>query len=429
MKRIAILLLACLLLAGCAEKPATTVQEETQVETAPTMSAEDQQLLQSRRDAAESYMRDMATVLWRATEDLTWTTDSSLETEEDLAAYMEEKTPMVIRAGRLYRGIPYSYAGAPAGNFSLYFGEVDDKGVPTVSGLHWRSLNGSATKAVARVGNDCSGAVQLAWEYVGGNFTLASTEFMVQGLGYIPVGEYEADPTINTDTTKTANENGGDVMFAAYAQLQKADAVVQRKDGAGHTMMVTSVHVEYTADGNIDGMNSYITVLHQTSSYLKKETHEYDEALGEDVYQTYGVDDKYTFLNLFGSGYLPVTCDVLVDPDATPKEIWFKDSLTEHTMENIFEGAFTSNGIMGCVIITITDANGQEVGKQICFHQRRTKNETITFDLSRFGTDPEFVQIGKIDLSQLTPGTYHCTHVLTDGHGGEHTMRDFDFTV
>jgi len=429
MKKFLAILLVCLLLAGCAAESAAPVQQETQQTTVPAMSAEDAKLLQDRRDAAERYMRDMATVLWRATEDLTWTTDNTLMTEEDVAAYSEEKTPIVIRAGRLYRGVPYSYAGAAAGNFYRFFDGEDEKGYPTASGLHWRNLNGSSNKAVSRVGNDCSGAVQLAWESVGGNFTRAGTNNMTQTYGYIPVGDYETDVVEYVDTPAVTEKNGGEVMFAAYAQLQKADAVVRRENGAGHTMLVVDVHVEHTAEGGIDGMNSYITVLHQTSSNLKKEAYEYDEAIGEDVYQTYGVDDKYTFIKLLGSGYLPVTCDVLVDPEATPLEPWFKDSETEYTKENIFAGKFTSNAMIACVTVTVTDADGREVGKLLCFGRRQALITEAFFDLTWFETEEEFNLLGQLDLEALTPGTYHCTHVLTDAHGGEHTMRDFDFTI
>ena len=124
MKRILALLLACLVLAGCASAPQTTQQAET---TTEVVSTEPDPILMERRDAAEAYMREMATVLWRATEDLTWTTDSTLVTEDDLAAYCEEKKPMVIRAGRLYQGVPYSYSGAPAGNFYAFFNGEDER--------------------------------------------------------------------------------------------------------------------------------------------------------------------------------------------------------------------------------------------------------------------------------------------------------------
>lgn len=412
-------LLAVLLCAGCAQ---STDDPLVVTEMKPT---EPDPVLMERRDAAESYMRSMATVLWRASEDVIYTKDKNVTTEEQRDAYEGDILP--IRAGRLYRGIPYSYSGTSAGCFELYLSEPDEKGIHTLSGLDWQSLNGSSTHT-ARVGNDCSGSIQLAWESVGGSFTPSSTKYMVLINGFLPVGDYKNDPMENIMTKQVCEDNGGEVMFAAYAQLQKADAVVYRGQSAGHTMMVVDVNVVYNSDGTIDGMNSYITVLHQTSSYIKKEAYEYDETLGEDVYKTYGIDDQYTFLELFGGGYLPVTCDALVSTEAG-KKTEITDSEAVHSYENILYGTFTSNRIIAYVAITVTDANGQEVTKAVCLNPRQTNRTTFTFDLERFVTEPEELMQGKLDLESLKPGTYHCTHVLTDAHGGEHVMRDFEFTV
>ena len=408
------------LLAGCG-----TVNDPTQQTQETAMSAEDAQLLQERRDAAESYMRQMATVLWRAEEDIVWTTKKEVNTPELLEAY--DGDPMIIRAGRLYQGIPYSYSGTSAYSFYQYFGEKDEKGYPTVSSLDWQALNGSASHT-ARIGNDCSGAVQLAWEYIGGNFTPVSTKYMTLDNGYLPVGEYENDPSANILTKKVCEENGVLTMFEAYAQLQKADAVVCRRESSGHTMMIVDVYVTYTEAGGIDGENSYVTVLHQTNGYLQDEAYYYNEELGEDVYKTFGVDDQCTFTKLFSNGYLPVTCDALVNADAVVEEHWVKDSETTYSYSNILEGKFTSNKTIAFVTITITDTNGGEVTKAVCFNPRQTYETEFFFDLTRFATEEEFLMQGKLDL-ELEPGTYHCTHVLTDSHGGQHVMRDFDFTV
>ena len=77
----------------------------------------------------------------------------------------------------------------------------------------------------------------------------------------------------------------------------------------------------------------------------------------------------------------------------------------------------------------VTDAEGNQVGQKIAFCKRQTKKDVITFPMVNFETEESFNTLGELDLATLKPGTYHCTHVLTDAHGGEHTMRDFDFTV
>ena len=61
-------------------------------------------------------------------------------------------------------------------------------------------------------------------------------------------------------------------------------------------------------------------------------------------------------------------------------------------------------------------------------HRQNHKRE-FSFDLSWFTTRDAIQQRGKINLSELAPGNYHCTHTLRDAHGENHIMRDFDFTV
>ena len=380
-------------------------------------------VLLERRNRAEAYMRRMATVLWRATEDLVWTKKSGISAPEEWG-----EPPLVVRAGRLYRGIPYSFAGLPAANFYQYFGDKDQKGFPTVSGLTWKHLNGSSVLGVARVGNDCSGSIQLAWDYIGANILFASTAEMTRTNGYLPVGAYEADTIKHTDTVADCEKNGLQTMFAAYAQLQKADGVVNRQNGAGHTMMVTGLQVVRNEDGTIDGEKSYITMLHQVSKYLREEAYIYDEALGENVYKTYGVEDVFTFKQLFDEGYLPITCDVLTDPNAQ-KEIWRRDTEEASGIETIFKGQFVSSRPIAFVTVTVKDQTGLKIMEQRCFNYRQAEQFPFAFDLSRFETEPAFLMQGNLNLKELAPGTYHCTHVLTDAHGGEHTMRDFDFTV
>ena len=398
------------------------------LESEKTFTEEEKRLLQDRRDTAEAYMRSMANVLWRATEDLTWTTKHHIVNEELLAEYCLEKRPLKMCAGRLYRGIPYSFSGCSPYTFFKFLGGKDEKGHPKVEGLHWRNLNGGA-KSTGRIGNDCSSAVQQSWMFVGGNFAPAGTGSMVASLGYIPVGSYKNEYTQYEDTTCIVAENGNDVMFASYAELRNADAIVRRQDNAGHTMMITSVNVVYDENGAIDGEKSYVTVVHQTAAYTREQAFEYDEAIGENVYKVYGIDDVFTFNTLIEKGYLPVTCDVLIDPGAKPKEVWIKDSVTEYSFDNILEGEFTSNEPMSFVNIVITDQKGLEVGNQVCFYIRQSERTEFKFQMRQFVTETDFNKLGTLDLNKLTPGTYHCTHTLTGLFGSEYVMRDFDFTI
>ena len=92
---------------------------------------------------------------------------------------------------------------------------------------------------------------------------------MTPSAGYLSVGEYKRDIT-RPDSTDACHENNAQVMFAAYAPMRNADAVVRYYDNYnGHTMMVTDVKVVFKADGTIDGNLSTATFLHQTTTYIK----------------------------------------------------------------------------------------------------------------------------------------------------------------
>ena len=386
--------------------------------------APEQDVLSQRRDAAESYMRQMATYMWRAEEDIYYTRSNKVLTDEQLADYTGNEM-LVIKAGRLYRGIPYSYSGASAWNFYDYASQPDEQGIATVSGIHWRGLNGSSSIG-ACLGNDCSGALELAWNSVGSNIQLANTASMTKNFGYIPVGDYVSNALRNDLTAETCKTNGTEVMGQSYSALQKADAVVMRTASYGHTMMVVENHVVLTEDEFVDMEQSYITVLHQTSSYMKKEYKEFDPEYGEDVYFIYGVDDKYTYAKLFEQGYLPITCDVFLDP-APVAEVYVTDTIQEHSYNTILMGSFLSNRILSAATITITDPDGNVVMEGTSYEVRQTGQQVFSFNLERFDKLQKELQRGNLDLEALAPGSYHCKHVVRDGHGVEYTVRDFDF--
>ena len=333
MKKLIAFLLALVMLVGifaaCEQAPAET--------TAPGgLTAEEQAILQQRRDTAEAYMRSMATVLWSAGEDVD---------------YFKGQGDLHIKAGRLYRGIPYAYA---AGNDAVFLGfsQGEENGIHQIQGLTM-DLMGRNDDYIRRVGNDCSGSILVSWAQVATSFQSKNTQYMVPENGFLRVGEYKSSDSDNTDSKAMCEENGVLTMFAAYAQLQKADAVVHRTPTYGHVMMVTSVHVEYNAKGNIDANKSYITTLHQTNGYLQKEAKAYDEALGEDVYQTFGIDDKVYFYELYSEGYLPITCKEFIDPSLTYPEAEVKDSLENPTIDDLYTGEFTSNLFISLLDITV----------------------------------------------------------------------------
>lgn len=379
------------------------------------------EILAERRDIVESYMRKMATVYWRATEDIVYSNSSS---NTDPTTNMNDLT--YIRAGRLYQGLPYSHAAGGPNAFLEYADEPDEQGVYHISGLTWHSLNG--TNATARIGNDCASAVGLSWGQLGNSLVQDSnTKYMTTTYGYLRVGEYESNDDAHTYTYPVCEANGYDVMAAAYAKLQKADAVVRRNkvDNNGHAMLVVTVHVEYTEEGTINGATSYITVLEQTSGTIEKESCKYNAEFGENVYQTYLIDKKYTFFDLFSQGYLPITCKELIDPSPVAEES-VSDSIAAPTKDDLFSGTLTTTRFMESVTVRITDASGTVV--QTCTASP-TNRQLYTFDLATFETDRPEVLRGTVDLTTLPSGEYTCTVLCNLITGTQLTARTFTFTV
>ena len=410
MKRILALSLIIALIfgfAGCNEMPDTDAQNE--------------QILAERRDIVESYMRKMATVLWRATEDIVYSNSSK---NTDPTTNMDDLT--YIRAGRLYQGLPYSHAAGGPNAFLEYAGEPDENGIYPISGLTWHSLNGS--NSTARIGNDCASAVGLSWGQLGNSLVQDSnTKYMTTTYGYLRVGEYESNDDAHTYTYPVCEANGFEVMAAAYSKLQKADAVVRRNaaDNNGHAMLVVSVYVDHTEDGAISGATSYITVLEQTSGTIENESCSYNSELGENVYKTYLIDKKYTFFDLFSAGYLPITCKELIDPSPVVEES-VTDSLTSYSIENLFSGTLTSTRFMESVTIQICDASGALIQSSTA---SPTNRKLYTFNMDVFETDRPEVLRGKIELTSLADGTYTCKVICNLITGTAFDVRNFSFTV
>lgn len=395
----------------------TTVPEETQFTFPLSLTAEEEAILQQRRDIAESYARESLTLLWRSSEPLAY----------GLAA-RDNGTLLCIVPNRLYKGLPYAYGCGTKTAFLEYAGEPDENGIYTISGLSPAALDYGTYGA--RVGNDCSSVVTNAWSLIGTSFTTCMSSTMFGDFGAIPVGEYDFCVPISpetgriTDTSVVATQNGKQTLFAAYAQLQKADALFrQSSGGSNHTMMIVDVHVVY-AEGLIDGDKSYVTVLEQTRSNFTKGVTEIHPELNELVYVIGGVDKVYKFNSLFNSAYLPVTIKELRDPSPV-EDAWVKDSETELSIDKLFTGTISSNMFIDTVQITILDEKDQIVQSVAGRAKRRYNKE---FELERFTTESPKSMKGSIDLEALKSGAYRCTLTARLNDGQEFTVRDFPFT-
>jgi len=441
-QKTASLLLALLLivsLAACQQTPAETTTAPTETTAAPTETtaaptettapeettepteplSPEEQILQERRDIVEAYMRQQATILWRPTEDILYTLARDVRPEDSPG----NKTIQLV-AGRLYRGLPYAYNTGTMDTFLEFAGEPDENGIYNISGLTWDVLSGGGP--TARIGNDCSGSVELAWSQIGASITAKATRYMCEDFGFLRVGDYESEPSEFVLTNMIIGNNGLDKMYAAYAQLQKGDALVNYSPDGGHTVMAVDVNVVYKEDGSISPLDSYVTILEQTSTRVRnqKETLIHEKT-GETIYLIGGVDVNFSFLYLMQKGYLPITCKELVDPSTiAPPEV--TDSETVLNKDTLLTGTISCNWFIDTVTLTITDPAGNTVQKAT---GNTIRGSNHTFDLQQFVTENPNAIRGSVDPSALASGNYHCTVVCRLTTGEEFTVRDFDFAV
>lgn len=373
-------------------------------------------VLAQRRDSAESYMRSMLSVLWSPEEDIFYTF-ANKSNPKDAPADKQ----ILLKSDRVYQGLPYSYAGSTLASFLEYADEPDSNGIRAIRDLPWQALNGSSKRA--RIGNDGSSSIYLAWAQIGKSFNLVSTSEMVHERGYLHVGQYESPVDSNKGSDQICRDNGKQTMFAAYTQLQKADALVASLESGGHAMMAVTVNPVYAKDGTIDGQASTVTVLEQSKEYVLGEEKRYDEQLKKDVYLISGVDLVYTFQQLFEGGYLPITCKEFIDP-APLSEVQITDSNVNSTADVFANGFIDCTYPIDTVTITVTDESGNTV-QQAALRAVRGENRNVA--LNRFAKDAQEGIRGFYNYQALPSGTYRCTLVCRLVNGQEFTTRDITF--
>lgn len=180
------------------------------------------------------------------------------------------------------------------------------------------------------LGNDCSGAVYWAWQRVcpsvefGYTGDIVPTEENQKLYGVLPLGDYRAD-TVLTDEVIRANTP--ERIADCYTQLLLGDAIVMRDPGYGHIRLVArDPMVMRHADGCIDLDASYVP------------THEHGVGKGSSGrLSTWQLDCRYTFRDLLGTHYVPITNRDLATGAAAPVQ------LNVEGIDTPFTGKISSN--------------------------------------------------------------------------------------
>lgn len=417
---------------GSAETAGTdeesTQEGKTEESTEGETLSPEEQILAERRDTVVEYMRKMLTVLWRAEKDMDYQLHSGMR--------------MPIKAGCIYSGLPYTNGCGTMESFLAYASAPDKKGVYTISAESADVVKGALggnSATLGKLGNDCSAAVFVAWAQIGASITSSNPEYMCEKYGLIKVGEYETKFITDSrgaelldDTQMMCMDNGKDVMNAAYAKLQKGDAVVTNPQSGDHVMMVVDVKVVYDKNEKIDGKKSFITVIDQSRTDQANGKWVENAELGEKVYVIGQTEHGITFQSLYDKGYLPYTCKELIDPSPVP-EPYVNDSETEYGFDKLLIGTFTSNWAIDRVKLTIKDNTGKVVQEATATSARGSweisdRERQREFNLQQLVADEPSALSGKVDPNALAAGSYHCEVVCRLMNGQEFVVRDFDFT-
>lgn len=298
---------------------------------------------------SETELRQLCVDYFRLAQTFEWTPEKAF----NFTVELYDKTTS-FQQNRLFAGFIYDHHG----NANLY---MLDEYYNTETGV--LSLNGINSQALASIlTNHCTSGSTWGWARVCNEQTWVLNREMIAYHGCIPVGEYRYDTSKKEwstaySTNTVCNENGEQVMYRSYAALKPADGVNQCPDDSGHVMMVVESKAVTKPDGSIDGKESYVVIIDQSSSWEKYVYPDNSTA------QIQGdVDRKFSYEVLFKGGYLPFTLAELCGK-APVEAATATTDLEGSTVSvaKLAEGTLNADYNLAVVSITLTDKNGKEL--------------------------------------------------------------------
>jgi len=259
--------------------------------------------------------------------------------------------------GKLYGGIPY--VNLASGNLYRALEMYDtETGVMNIDNFAENS------KKKIYFGTACSGTACWGWARVVNSAVMKWTSNMTQKNGFVPVGPYTYDASIDVYGKKGAEDckpicrrNGQQTMFESYALLQKADCIVNQ----GHVRMIKEVHVVRNADGTINGDESYVIQCEQ-GLYNTSQKHDRVSADGT-AYKIQGNDNlKTSFSALYSASYLPHTFKEFLGTDPVePGKVAMAHNGPTATVNELQKGNLKANYPISDIFTVVKNEQGEEV--------------------------------------------------------------------
>ncbi len=315
-------------------------------------------------------LRKLCVDFFRFSKTFAWTPD-----EDFFYVYRANGYQEVVLVDTVYGGLPYITKGS--GN--VY--RTMDFYNPKTGVMDMSAIGDNA----ALFGNQCSNASQWAWGKVVNSADFRNTNGMVLKNGYLRVGPYVYDDTLEkygsatTTTAQICEDNGVDTMYESYAALQMADGLVSYPASSGHVIMCVENHVVRKDDGTINSEESYIIFLDQSVTW-----EEHEQSNGDKFTLKNSIDAKWSYATLFEQAYLPFTFPELLGTNTVEKsECTFSYSGKKITVQQLVDANVSANYHISDIYVIVKDKKGKEVVRQV---KRATDCRLKGADLSDFVT-------------------------------------------
>lgn len=369
--------------------------------------------VEAKRQQAVDYMYDMATIRWNVREDMVHSCVCSLGVCH--GSFLADYTQF---------GPPYNHKASSLNRMKYC---IDEEGYLK----EFVQYAGAMDAYDAYIGSDCSAAVALALLTVGAEVHFSQTQSEIPSFhrGTYPVGGYEVELGLDLEgagqiTKNYTDYNGEDVMMECYAQVRKGDAVVRWFEGYGHTRLcATDAVTVRDENGKIDPNYSYI-IMHEQGLSI------FDEI--EKTSTTWTVNAKYTFGNLFGEYYLPVTIKEFMTGEFEETNTKLEGGISDSRL-GLTTGTITSNYAIDSVHMLITNGSG----KTVYDHRIFTTSTTVGLDGSvhNYARLPcksynlaNFASPLQQQMAFKQGESYHAVITAQHVSGEEVVVHDFTFT-
>ena len=350
-------------------------------------------LYETDPQAAIAEARQLSVDFFRYCKTAQWTPADSW----DFTHGSDGSKPDTLHAGVVYGGLPY--VGKAFSSIYRLMDFID----PETGVVDIYKVGGKNHELQSMFGNQCAQGTYQGWSRFINSAKYGGTPAIVAGNDFIFLGEFACNTGISNwngtyGTDEVRNENSKDALFEGYALLDVGDGIVYYTS-AGHVVMIAEkAYVVRDENGKIDGQKSYVTVIDQTPTWLKK-----NDSNGTPYNYQANVDAKWTFDFLYEDNYLPFTFKEWTreDPIEAPT-IACSHTGETISLNEIYDTKISSNYHLYDIYCSIYNANGVEVAK-IATHNDYASNYEITFKPSGITTviwgDPDSLDPAKYEYT------------------------------